>query len=84
MGGRELMPGLVIDRLRLHLSGVSEDDGRRLARLIADGLAASSMPDRGGSAGSLGFKVDKSPVDDLETLSRRIVSEVLRRAMRTL
>ena len=78
------MPGLEIDRMRLHLSGVSEDGARRLARLVADGLASSSMPDRGGSAGSFGFKVEQSTGDDLETLSRRIVSEVLRRAMRTL
>jgi hypothetical protein len=38
------MPDITIDRLTLHLSGLSEGDGQRLARLIADGLANASLP----------------------------------------
>ena len=38
------MPDMRIDRLTLRLSGFSAEHGRRLARLIAEGLAGASLP----------------------------------------
>ena len=38
------MPQVSIDRLKLHLTGFVEEDGRQLARLIAEALAGASLP----------------------------------------
>lgn len=39
------MSDIHIDRLSLKLSGLTEDQGRRLAQLVAEGLAGVTLPD---------------------------------------
>lgn len=76
------MPDLTIERLSLHLSGLSEAEGERLARLIADGLAHASMP---GSENRDAMKaaVTAFPGGDMQELSERIVTDVVRQLDRS-
>jgi hypothetical protein len=70
------MAGLHIDRLALSLPGFSADEGRRLARLIADGLAAATFEAAGNRAS---VRVDVSgPSQGLDRLADQIVAEVRR------
>lgn len=72
------MPDLTVDRLTLQLSGLSEGDGRRLAALVADGLATADLPPRGGAASVLRVSVGPQPGEGVESLAKRIVTELLR------
>jgi hypothetical protein len=67
-----------IDRLSLHLSGMGEAEGQRLARLVADGLANASMVEVGGEIGAMRSQVSASTGSDLQELSDRIVADLLR------
>ncbi len=77
---------LRVERLALQLPDVGEADGRRLARLIGEGLAASSLP--GGGANTaldrLNVHVTARPGDTMETLARQVVADLLRQLERTL
>ena len=76
------MSDLTIERLCLHLSGLSEEEGERLARLIADGLANVSMP---GAENRDVMKavVTASPGADMQELSDRIVADLVRQIDRS-
>lgn len=83
------MDDIRVERLALRLSGLTEAEGRHLAMLITQGLAAATLePDGGGSGGGgaqKAIKVDMtaSPKSDLSPLSDRIVAEVLRQLARS-
>ncbi len=72
------MTDLNIDRLSLHLSGMGEADGARLARLLADGLANASMAESGGEIGVMRAQVSAPTGSNLQELSDRIVADLLR------
>jgi hypothetical protein len=73
------MPELSVERLALKLSGLSEWEGRRLARMIAEGLGAASLPEGlSRDVGALRLQVEAQPGDALERLAQQIVAEVLR------
>lgn len=79
------MDDIRIDRLALTLSGLSEAEGRHLATLITQGLAAAHM------APNVATKQSAIPVDvlnakpgDVARLSDRVVGEVLRQIERSL
>ena len=72
------MPGLSIDRLSLHLSGLSEGDGRRLTRLIADGLAAAAVPPTVENRNALESRITLHAGDSLQKISDEIVADLLR------
>src|SRR5579863_8009621 len=60
------MPDVSIDSLNLHLTGFTEEDGRRLARLVAEGLSKAPMPAAAGSQANVQAKVTPpagSPVE---------------------
>jgi hypothetical protein len=78
------MARVKIDRLSLHLSGMSEDEGRRLARLIADGLAASSVPVDSGKIDSVESSAEPRDAKNLQSLSERIVADLVRQVVRAL
>ena len=79
------MSGLVIDRLALKLSGLSESQGRQLARLLSEGFAAAPLPEGAtGSTSRLQVDVRARPGEPLEALSERIVAQVLRELQRTM
>jgi hypothetical protein len=81
------MDEIRIDQLTLKLSGLSEQDGRRLVRLITDGLAAADVP-AGASASVDALRVGVAGghpggPGGIEALSRHVVSEVLRQLQRS-
>ena len=79
------MAAIDIDRLSLRLSGISGGDGQRLARLIAEGLAASPIGIEGTHhLDTMQVNVTARPGSSMDMLSQRIVADVLRQLERTL
>lgn len=78
------MAGLEIERLTLHLSGLSEGEGRHLARLIADGLASAPLPESAGSRSSMSSQITARTGDDVQELSQQILADLLRQLQRSL
>jgi hypothetical protein len=78
------MPRVTIDRLSLHLSGITESDGRSLTRLIAEGLADASLPSGGGQMEWMQSSVAASPGASPATLSERIVADLVRQLARSI
>ena len=77
------MPDLSIDHLDLHLTGFTEEDGRRLARLIAEGLAKAPMP-AAGSQPNVQAKVTAPAGSPLERVSEMVLADVVRQLRRSL
>jgi len=71
------MAELHIDRLALSLPGFSAHEGRRLARLIAAGLAAAPF-DQPGSRAAVRVDLAVQPGQDLDGLGDQIIAEVRR------
>jgi len=79
------MAAINIDRLSLRLSGISGGDGQRLARLIAEGLAASPIGIEGTHhLDAMQVNVTARPGSSMDMLSQQIVADVLRQLERTL
>jgi hypothetical protein len=73
------MDDIRIDRLSLKLSGLTEPQGRHLAMLITQGLAAARVsPNVAGDQPAIRADVTNSEVGDLHQLSGRVVAELLR------
>jgi hypothetical protein len=77
------MPDLSIERLSLHLSGLSEGEGRRLTRLIADGLAAAAVPHTAKSHDAMQSKITPRAGCGLQEISDQIVADLLSQLDRT-
>jgi hypothetical protein len=77
------MADLSIERLSLHLSGLSEGEGRRLARRVADGLAAASMPIGSMDIDSMQSRLTARPGSNLLEISDQIVADLLSRLERS-
>jgi hypothetical protein len=77
------MAELSIQRLSLHLSGVSEKDGRRLSRLIADGLAAAAAPSVTADRDALRSKITPRAGSSLQEIADQIVADLLSQLQRT-
>jgi hypothetical protein len=71
------MSDVSIERLSLHLSGLSEGEGRRLTRLIADGLAAASVPNSTESRDALQSNIKLRSGCSLQEISDQIVADLL-------
>jgi hypothetical protein len=79
------MTNLNIDRLTLKLSGLSQDQGQYLARLIAEGLATSEISSHSAhNAPTLQLNITAQPNANVDMLANQIVSEVLRQLSQTL
>lgn len=78
------MDEIRVDRLALKLSGVTESQGRHLAMLITQGLAAATIQE-GVAAAQPAIHVDltASPSGSPGRLSDRVVTEVLRQLQRS-
>jgi hypothetical protein len=75
------MPETYIERLTLKLSGLSEDEARRLASLVSQGLAAASIPGQASGAGDIGalhVNVAARAGDSLDRTAQQVVAELLR------
>lgn len=77
------MPQVSIDRLTLHLSGISEEDGRRLARHIADRLGSADVP-AGLPRQSIASNVAPREGSSLAEISELVVADLIRQLGRTL
>jgi hypothetical protein len=76
------MPGLEIEKLTLKVSGLSEAEGRRLVRLVAEGLADQPFESGGDRAGLQSSQIAPKGAS-AESLARRIVEDLLRQLDRT-
>jgi hypothetical protein len=68
---------LHVDRLTLQLGGLSEADGRRLARLVAECLASADAPGAPLGADRLTLSVLPVPGEPVESMARRIAAQML-------
>jgi len=79
------MTNLTIDRLTLKLSGLSQDQGKHLAQLIAEGLASREISSHSArDAPNLQLNIVAQPNANVDRLANQIVSEVLRQLNSTL
>jgi hypothetical protein len=73
------MTAIAIDRLTLKLSGLSQSDGERLARLVANGLGQASLSGAAANeVAAMSVNVQSDAGNNLNRLSDQIVSEILR------
>lgn len=75
---------LNIDRLALRVAGISEADGRRLAQLVGERLAAVRLPATPGAIRAMRLTLDVQGGEALESMAGRIVTEMLGSLARTL
>lgn len=68
---------LAIDRLSLRVAGITEADGRRLARLVGEHLAAAP-PANGGDTSAMRLRLDARPGEALESTAQRIAAAMRR------
>lgn len=72
------MPELKIDRLTLKLSGISEIEGQRLAKLITEGLASSTVSSQASDYSNLKVNIPSRPNASVDWLAEQIVADLLR------
>ncbi len=76
---------ITIDKLALQLSGISEEEGRKLARLLAEDLAIATLPAGCSSdTQSINVNITRTSGAPVKTLSQQIVADMLRQLDRTL
>lgn len=79
------MTEITIDRLTLKLSGISQPDGQRLARLIAEGLGTLPISTEGAHhLDAMRIHVAASPGSSVDMLSQQIAAAMLRQLERSL
>lgn len=79
------MTELTIDRLTLKLSGLSQQEGQHLARLITTRLASIEMTSSSiRDAPFLQIHIQSQPNTNMDWLANKIVSEILRQLHQTL
>jgi len=75
-----------IDRLILNLTGLTEDEGRRLAMRVSEGLAAADIPNAAArDPGAIRLDLQALPREqkDVDSLARHIVTGILRELSRS-
>jgi hypothetical protein len=77
------MNGFQIDRLTLDVPAMSTSDARRLALLVAAGLARASGFGSNADIPSMRVAVEASATGGLSILADRIVADALRQIRRT-
>lgn len=76
------MPEIKVERLSLLLSGLSEDQGRHLARSIADGLAAANMPEAAADSDSMKSSVTARAGSSMPDLADQVVADLVQQLNR--
>jgi hypothetical protein len=75
---------ITIDKLTLQLSGISKEEGRKLARELAEDLAMVTLPQGcSESAESVSVNIKQPSGASGKTLSQQIVAEMFRQLDRT-
>lgn len=78
------MVELTLENVRLNLSGISESEAKRLARLIADALAGSVVHlRRSGNVEAMRVSVEAG-AGSTDILARSIADEIVRQIERSL
>ena len=77
-------PALKIDRFLLQMPGSSAADGRKVAELVAAGLAAAGTLPGAGDLPTLSLNLTAPPGADPESLAGQIVEATLRALAREL
>lgn len=76
---------ITIDKLTLQLSGISEEEGRKLARELAEDLAMVTLPQGcSENAQSVSVNVTQPSGVSGKRLSQQIVEEMFRQLNRTI
>ena len=79
------MTNLIIDRLTLKLSGISQQEGQHLARLVTNKLATSEISGYSArDSPNLQMNITAQSNANVDRLANQIVSEVLRQLNQTL
>ena len=79
------MTNLNIDRITLKLSGISQDQGQNLARLITERRSTSEISTYSArDAPALQLNINAQPNTNVDWLANQIVSEVLRQLNQTI
>jgi hypothetical protein len=74
------MAGMSIDRMVIDAPGLSEEEGRRLAHLVAERLSTSTARiDRPISQPSVQMAVQGGAASEIDRLAQQIVEDLLRR-----
>jgi hypothetical protein len=76
------MAEVSVDRLALRVPGLSEHEAARLARLVAEDLAAAVEPESVRRVATLRVSVRPGPGESLDRLAKQIVAELLRQLER--
>jgi len=70
---------ITVDRLSLQLSGLSEEEGRKLVRMLAEDLEMVTLPANGSEAmASVSVNITPPSGASVKTLSNLIVADLLR------
>jgi hypothetical protein len=76
---------ITIDKLTLQLSGISEEEGRRLARELAEDLAIVTLPQGcSENAESVSVNIPQPSSTSGKRLSQQIIAEMFRQLDRTI
>jgi hypothetical protein len=78
------MTEVTIDRLTLHLSGVSEEEARRLARHIAERLGSAAFPGQSFDKPAMQSKITSREGASAAEISEVVVADLIRQLERTL
>lgn len=76
------MAAVTINRLALNLTGISESDGKRLATLVAQGLADAPEVAASRYLDSLSVTATATPGGGMERLAEQIVADLVRQLAR--
>lgn len=77
------MANITIERLTLNLTGLSPEEGRRLAHSIAAALAAAPASiQAGGNRDRVAVAVNATPDASVDHLAEQIVAELLQQMKR--
>jgi hypothetical protein len=74
---------ITIDRLALRLTGFSEGDGRRLAELIGEGLAASDLSFKDAEAPGVQSRLTATPGSAIRGIAEEAVADIVRQLQRS-
>lgn len=77
------MPTVTVDRLGLRLSGLTESDGRHLARLIAEGLASASIDASVVAHNDMQSNLTVRPGSDVQGMADEVVADLVRQLQRS-
>ena len=77
-----VMSEVRIDRLTLHVPGLTPAEGKRLALQVAAGIATAGVAGGGRDIPALRLDLTAAPGTSVDTMAEQLVAEVLRQVRR--